>query len=58
VNWLVGTIFRDREKAILQRLGSLKVSGHLWNDLSDMRKGVEIESREMARRKLLMNYKW
>lgn len=49
---------RDREEALRQRLGALHVSGNLWQDLTNMRKGVKIESTEMARRKLLMNYHW
>ena len=49
---------RDREEALRQRLGALHVSGNLWQDLTTMRKGVKIESTEMARRKLLMNYHW
>lgn len=56
--YLVPFYFRHHEEAIQQRLGSLHVSGNLWSDLASMRKGVEIESSEMARRKLLMNYKW
>ena len=45
-------------EALQQRLGSLKVSTHMWNDLASMREGLAIESTSMARKKLLMNYKW
>lgn len=49
---------RDRVEALKQRLGSLKVTVNMWNDLAAMREGLEIESTIMARKKLLMNYKW
>lgn len=49
---------RDQEKAIQQRFSALKISGNLWSDVVQMRKGVHIETTEMARRRLLMNYDW
>lgn len=50
--------YRDRHKALQQRFTSLQVSGNMWQDLAVMRKGVEIETTAMARRRLLMNYEW
>jgi hypothetical protein len=44
--------------ALYQRLGALKVTVNMWKDLAAMREGLEIESTSMARKKLLMNYKW
>ncbi|KAL5496963.1 hypothetical protein EMCRGX_G013344 [Ephydatia muelleri] len=49
---------RDRNKALQQRFTGLKITGNLWEDLSQMREGVHIESTSMARKKLLMNYSW
>lgn len=49
---------RHRNEALEQRLASLKARHSLWQDLSIMRQGVEIETTGMARKKLLMNFNW
>ena len=49
---------RDRHDALEQRFSSLQISGNMWKDIGNMRKGVEIESTTMAHNKLMMNYDW
>ena len=49
---------RHRGEALEQRLVSLQARHNLWQDLALMRRGVEIESTGMARKKLLMNFQW
>lgn len=49
---------RDRQKALQQRLVSLRADHSIWRDLSVMREGLEIETTSMARKKLLMNFQW
>jgi hypothetical protein len=51
-------IDRDRREALEQRFSSLRVTGRMWKDLKNMRSGIEIESTDMARNKLMMNYNW
>ena len=58
ISTLFSSPLRDRREALEQRFTSLRVSGSIWRDLSEMRRGVQMETTAMARRKLLMNYSW
>ncbi|XP_065191968.1 uncharacterized protein LOC135823066 [Sycon ciliatum] len=52
---------RERYKTCQQKFEALMKLGpneRIWDVLRQVREGVETESAEMARRKLLMNYNW